>query len=88
MKRGSSTIPHRLLRNESGRILREAQRGRRFVVTVDGRPVAVVGPAEPDTFVAVTRVREALERTPIDRRFPRDTRRTGGRVRKFDPWIS
>jgi prevent-host-death family protein len=80
------TIPHRRLRNESGRILREVQRGHRFVVTVDGRPVAVLGPAEPDAFVPVARVREALERTPVDRQFRRDARRAGGSVRAFDPW--
>jgi prevent-host-death family protein len=57
----SSTMPHRRLRNESGRILREAQRGHRFVVTVNGRPAAVVGPAEPDVYIPVARAREALE---------------------------
>lgn len=81
-----TTIPHRQFRNESGRILREAQQGHRFIVTVDGRRVAMVGPAEPDAFVLVARVREALERTPVDRRFARDTRRAGGLVRTFDPW--
>lgn len=86
MKGRISTIPHRRLRNESGRILREAQRGHRFVVTVDGRPVALVGPAEPDIFVPVVLVREALERTPVDRRFRRDARRAAGHVRTFDPW--
>ncbi len=38
------TIPQRELRNHSGEILRKAERGQEFVVTVDGRPVAQLGP--------------------------------------------
>jgi hypothetical protein len=30
-------------------------------MTVDGRPAAVVGPAEPDVYIPVARAREALE---------------------------
>ena len=86
MKATTTTIPHRRLRNESGRILREAERGHRFVVTVDGRPVAVLGPAEPGTFVTVAHAREALAGTPVDRGFRRDARRGGVSVRRFDPW--
>jgi prevent-host-death family protein len=81
-----TTIPHRRLRNESGRILREAQQGHRFVVTVDGRPVAVVGPAEANAFVTVARARDALSETPVDRGFGSDARRAAGYARRFDPW--
>jgi prevent-host-death family protein len=38
------TIPHRELRNQSGSVLREAEAGQQFTVTVDGRPVAIIGP--------------------------------------------
>jgi prevent-host-death family protein len=86
MRSNVTTIPHRRLRNESGKILREAERGHQFVVTVDGRPVAIVGPAEPDAFVTVARAREALAGTPVDPRFRRDARRAAGYVRRFDPW--
>lgn len=38
------TIPQRVLRNESGEVLWQAETGQRFRVTVDGRPVAQLGP--------------------------------------------
>lgn len=43
------TIPQRELRNNVAGVLREAQGGTVFTVTVRGRPVAQLGPAvEPD----------------------------------------
>jgi prevent-host-death family protein len=38
------TIPQRVLRNESGKVLRDAEAGQQFTITVDGRPVAQLGP--------------------------------------------
>lgn len=38
-------IPQHRLRNEIGRILREAEQGQQFIVTVRGKPVASLGPA-------------------------------------------
>ena len=38
------TIAQRELRNESGAILRAAEAGETFTITVDGRPVATLGP--------------------------------------------
>ena len=40
------TIPQRELRNDIGAILREAEAGTEFTVTVRGRPVAKVVPLE------------------------------------------
>jgi prevent-host-death family protein len=40
------TIPQRELRNDIGAILREAEAGTEFTVTVRGRPVARLGPVE------------------------------------------
>ena len=40
------TIPQRELRNDVAAILREAEAGTEFTVTVRGRPVAKVGPIE------------------------------------------
>ena len=81
-------IPHRRLRNESGRILREAERGRRFVVTVDGRPVASLGPVEPEAFVPIARARELLARARVDTAFLRDAKRLSRREAVMrDPWI-
>lgn len=37
-------IPQRTLRNEIGEVLRRAERGERITITVDGRPVAELGP--------------------------------------------
>lgn len=39
-------IPQRELRNDVARILREAEAGAEFTVTVRGRPVAHLGPPE------------------------------------------
>lgn len=41
------TIPQRELRNNVSEVLRRAEAGERFTVTVDGRPVAEVGPRRP-----------------------------------------
>ena len=38
-------IPQRKLRNEIGQILREAEAGQTFTITVRGKPVASLGPA-------------------------------------------
>lgn len=37
-------IPQRQLRNDVGRVLREAESGTTFTITVRGRPVARLGP--------------------------------------------
>ncbi len=39
-----AVIPQGKLRNEIGAILRRAERGERFTVTVNGRPTAELGP--------------------------------------------
>ncbi|CAN5475968.1 hypothetical protein BH20ACT15_BH20ACT15_01910 [soil metagenome] len=41
---GDEQIPQRQLRNEVGRVLREAEHGSTFTITVRGRPVARLGP--------------------------------------------
>ncbi|MDQ3629960.1 MAG: type II toxin-antitoxin system prevent-host-death family antitoxin [Actinomycetota bacterium] len=40
------TIPQREPRNDIARVLREAEAGTEFTVTVRGRPVARLGPPE------------------------------------------
>jgi prevent-host-death family protein len=62
------TIPQRELRNEIGAILREAEAGATFTITVRGRPVAQLGPVaatEPRTDVDRENIRRILA-TPID----------------------
>jgi len=78
------TIPQRTLRNESAAILRQAEAGERFVVTVHGRPVAVLGPYERRQWVSSTVVREVLA-TPSDPSLAEDLRRLPP-DEIVDPW--
>ena len=47
-----TTIPQKELRNNVGEVLRRAEAGEEFTVTVSGRPVARLGPARPRQWVA------------------------------------
>jgi prevent-host-death family protein len=77
-------IAQRELRNDSAAILRAAESGEVFVITVDGRPVATLGPYARRRFVSASRVRELLD-TPSDPALLRDVRQlTEDRV--VDPW--
>jgi prevent-host-death family protein len=78
------TIAQRILRNESGKILRQAEDGERFIITVHGRPVALLGPYERRQWVAADSVRELLA-TPTDPDMLDDLRslESGPMV---DPW--
>jgi len=70
------TIPQRELRNDIARVLREAEAGTEFVVTVRGRPVARLGPPEgrPVRKVDVDGATLAaiLASTPVDPGFAND----------------
>jgi prevent-host-death family protein len=55
------TIPQRELRNRSGAILRSAEKGLRFVITVDGRPVALLGPYRRGQWVSKMEYLHVLE---------------------------
>lgn len=79
------TIPQRTLRNESGAILRRAEAGERFVVTVHGRPVAVLGPYERRQWVSSAVVREVLT-TPNDPDLAEELRRIAPEE-IVDPWV-
>lgn len=64
------TIPQRELRNNVGAVLREAEAGTTFTVTVRGRPVAQLGPAQappgPQVDVDRAAIAEILALTPVD----------------------
>ena len=64
------TIPQRELRNDIAAILREAEAGTEFTVTVRGRAVAKLGPMSepPPRRVDVDRetLRRILAATPVD----------------------
>ncbi len=47
-----TTIPQKELRNNVGEVLRRAEAGEEFTVTVAGRPVARLGPARPRQWVS------------------------------------
>jgi prevent-host-death family protein len=90
---GDRAIPQRELRNNIGEILRQAEAGTEFTITVRGRPVARLGP--PDK----PRVRRAdvdsaslltlLAATPVDDRFSADLQEIRrGEQPVDDPWQS
>jgi prevent-host-death family protein len=45
-------IPQKELRNNVGEVLRQAEAGEEFTVTVAGRPVARLGPTRPRQWVS------------------------------------
>jgi prevent-host-death family protein len=61
------TIPQRELRNDVAAILREAEAGTEFTVTVRGRPVAKLGPVD-----ALAAPREDVDRETLRRFFERN----------------
>jgi prevent-host-death family protein len=83
-----STIAQRELRNRSGEILREAEAGEWFTITVGGRPVAEIGPCSGRQWVSRAEVRRAFAGLPPDRTLARDTKRLGGSLKELgDPWL-
>lgn len=61
------TIPQRELRNNIGAILREAEAGATFTVTVRGRPVARLGPPQEGRRTEVDRgTLKGILATPLD----------------------
>ncbi|MGH2748757.1 MAG: type II toxin-antitoxin system Phd/YefM family antitoxin [Actinomycetota bacterium] len=80
------TIAQRELRNNSAAVLREAEDGEEFVITVDGRPVAILGPYRKRQWVPRDAVQKMLD-TPTDAGLLEDVRqRVDDEVR--DPWAS
>lgn len=86
-----ATIPQGKLRNEIGAVLRRAEQGERFTVTVAGRPVAELGPlpgrralAAPDRLAAI------LAEAPADPGFAGDLRRMREEDEQTarDPWAA
>lgn len=84
-------IPQRELRNNIGEILRDAEAGVEFTITVRGRPVATLGPATrptvPRTDVDAAAVIELLVGTPVDDGFAVDVEQLRGLEEPVgDPW--
>jgi prevent-host-death family protein len=49
-------IPQKELRNQVGEVLRRAEAGEEFTITVSGRPVATLGPANRESWVPTSQL--------------------------------
>jgi prevent-host-death family protein len=77
------TIPQKELRNQVGEVLRRAEAGEQFTITVSGRPVAELGPVRTRQWVSSTELAD-LWATPPDSTLKRDLEALGGQL--TDPW--
>ncbi|HEY7830397.1 MAG TPA: type II toxin-antitoxin system prevent-host-death family antitoxin [Solirubrobacteraceae bacterium] len=59
-----ATIPQKELRNNVGEVLRRAEAGEQIVITVAGRPVAQLGPAERRQWVTGSDLRAVWQSPP------------------------
>ncbi len=78
-----TTIPQKELRNNVGDVLRRAQSGESFTITVSGRPVAQLGPVRSRQWVD-TESLGALWDLPRDATLARDLETFS--VDLQDPW--
>lgn len=70
---GTITIPVRDLRNYAARILRQVEKGQRFLITVSGRPVAELSPAlKRSVFVPRAAIESIIREAPLDPQFAAD----------------
>jgi prevent-host-death family protein len=74
-----TTIPQKELRNHVGEVLRRAQAGEEFTVTVSGRPVARLGPVRPRQWVAGPALQRIWE-TPAPQTLDADLARLPGEI--------
>jgi len=85
-----ATIPQRDLRNRVGEMLRRAEAGERLTVTVDGRPVAELGPLSTGRRLpGADALRSLLADAPADAAWARDlaSMREQDRASARDPWV-
>jgi prevent-host-death family protein len=78
-----ATIPQKELRNNVGHVLRRAETGEEFTITVSGRPVAHLGPIRDRAWVGAAKLAELWKLSP-DRQLSKDLDGFGGALR--DPW--
>ncbi len=86
-----AVIPQGKLRNDIAAVLRRAERGERFTVTVAGRPVAELGPlAGARSLAAPDRLAAVLAEAPPDPALAADLRRMREEDREaaVDPWAA
>jgi prevent-host-death family protein len=80
-----ATIPQKELRNHVGEVLRRAEAGEEFTITVSGRPVARLGPTRNRQWVPSSQLAELWE-APADPTLVQDLEAFGGEL--TDPWAS
>jgi len=80
-----ATIPQKELRNNIGDVLRRAEAGEQFTVTVSGRPVAALGPIRARQWVPSAQLAD-LWVTPPDPTLDEDLGALSGEL--TDPWAS
>jgi prevent-host-death family protein len=80
------TIAQRELRNQSGQILREAEEGEQFLITVEGRPVALLLPCPKRQWVSRAEVLKLLRTNKPDPDFFADIAELGELEEITDPW--
>lgn len=84
------SIPQRELRNNISGILREAESGAEFTITVRGRPVARLGPPDQPgrrVDVNLATIRAMLAETPVDDQFSSDLAQMRRNEQPVDdPW--
>lgn len=68
------TIPQKELRNEVADVLRRAEAGEEFTITVSGRPVAQLGPAAKRQWVSAAGLKGVFA-TPAPRTLTEDLER-------------
>ena len=85
-----TTIPQRELRNNISDILRRAEEGERFTITVAGRPVAELGPPPEATPRGATfgDLKAMFAKHPVDSQWAADLARMREEDREnaVDPW--
>lgn len=78
-------IPQKELRNQVGEILRRAEAGEEFTITVSGRPVATLGPLDRSRTWVDSSVLDELWSLPVDPTWAKDLEHFGG-IELRDPW--
>jgi prevent-host-death family protein len=81
---GMPRIPQKELRNNVGEVLRRAEAGEEFTITVSGRPVAQLGPARTRQWVASAQLAD-LWAAPRDPTLMTDLETLGAEMP--DPWV-
>jgi prevent-host-death family protein len=78
-----ATIPQKELRNNVAEVLRRAEAGEEFTITVSGRPVAQLGPTRTRRWVPGAQLAD-LWKAPADPTLEKDLGTLGGEL--TDPW--